>query len=52
VAYRLYLADAINYGLGQPMRLSLRDILYPPKEVDVETATEKIIKATGITLEK
>jgi hypothetical protein len=52
VAYRLYLADAINYGLGQPMRLSLRDILYPSEEIDAETVTKKIIKATGITLGK
>ena len=44
------MADVVNYGLGKPINKSLRDIYYPPKEVDVETETQKILKNTGITL--
>jgi hypothetical protein len=50
VAFRLYIADAVNYGLGKPLRVSLKDILYPPKEVDAEKLTEEIAKKAGITI--
>lgn len=50
VAFRLYIADAVNYGLGRPLKASLKDILYPPKEVDAEKLTEEIAKKAGITI--
>jgi hypothetical protein len=50
VAFRLYIANAVNYGLGQPMTKQFGDIIYPPEDVDVEKITEDIVQKTGITL--
>jgi hypothetical protein len=50
VAFRLYIANAVNYGLGQPMTKQLGDILYPPEDIDVEALTKRILQNTGVIL--
>jgi len=43
-------ADALQYGLGQPLTKRFGDILYPPEDVDVDELTKDIVQKTGITL--
>ena len=44
------MTDAVQYGLGKPMTKDFRDIINPPKEVDVQAVTNDILNKTGITL--
>jgi hypothetical protein len=43
-------ADALQYGLGQPLTKRFGDILCPPEDVDVDELTKNIVQKTGITL--